>query len=195
MIPLDGRHIVTKNGAEYLLNHGLGFISALTLRNAEAHRFIDKITPGRGTAHLDIALRVALTSPGPFLFDGTLAILSKYDYECDYDILRFGPMNVTAVHEELCREGLLSPRDLAVQKHRTLPTLPRSIVNNRLRGRGIVKARELRKIYGGDPFFYFVAYPLALLPTPLVRAAGFPARQLMRWYRHARVRAGTASRN
>lgn len=169
------------NPTEYFLYCGLGFISALTLKTSEARKHISKIAPGRDTAHVDIASRVVLTTSGPFLFDGTLTVLARHEPNSLYDVLRLGAMNITHVHLDLFREGLLTQADVDWYNRKTIRLfLPRLIINNRLRGRGIVSAAELRELYGKDPLFYLYAYPLLLIPAPLLRQIALPMRALLR---------------
>ena len=118
---------------------------------------------------------MVLTSGGPFLFDGTLSILARHAYDSGYDPLRFGAMNTTQVRLDLLREGLLTQADVAWHNRKTIRLfLQRLIVNNRLKGRNIVSAGELRRLYGRDPLFYVYAGPLLLIPAPLLRWMALP---------------------
>ena len=173
------------NPTEFFLYTGLGFISALVLKREEALKHVSKIVPDRGTAHVDIAARTVLSSPGPFLFDGTLAVLARHDINSGYDPLRMGAMNTTAVHLELLREGLLTQADVDWHNRKTIRLfLQRLIVTNRLKGGShLVSARELRALYGKDPLFYLYAWPLLLIPATLLRWFAYPLRGLMRMRR------------
>jgi glycosyltransferase involved in cell wall biosynthesis len=180
------------NPTEFFLYCGLGFISALVLKTAEARKHTSKAAHGRGTAHVDIASRTVLTGGGPFLFDGTLTVLARHAYDSGYDPLRFGAMNTTAVHLDLLREGLLTEKDVAWHNRKTIRLfLQRLIVNNRLKGaRHLVSTRELRALYGRDPLFYLYAYPLLLIPPPLLRWIAQPVRALLRMRRRQRLKRG-----
>ena len=169
------------NPTEYFLYTGLGFISALTLKRSEALKHIPSATMGRGTAHVEIASRVVLSSQGPFWFDGTITVLGRYEENSRYDVLRCGLMNTSQVHLDLFHEGLLTQADVDWHNRKTIRLfLMRLIVNNRLNGRKLVLASELRAMYGRDPLFYLGPYPLTLIPAPLLRMVGNPARDIMR---------------
>jgi glycosyltransferase involved in cell wall biosynthesis len=180
------------NPTEFFLYTGLGFLSALTLKTSEARKHLGSVVMGRSTGHVDLASRTVLSSAGPFLFDGTLTVLARNDYESGYDPLRYGAMNTTAVHLELLRDGLLTQADVDWHNRKTIRLfLQRLIVSNRLKGgRAVIPARELRKLYGKDPLFYVYAYPLLLIPAPLLRWMALPMRGLMRMRRKWRLKRG-----
>lgn len=180
------------NPTEFFLYAGLGFISALILKTSEARKHTGCTVKDRGTGHVDIAARTVLSSSGPFLFDGTLTVLARNAYNSGYDPLRFGAMNTTTVHLELLREGLLTQADVDWHNRKTIRLyLQRHIVNNRIKGgRNVIPAGELRKLYGRDPLFYIYAYPLLLIPPPLLRWIALPLRGLMRMRRRWLVKHG-----
>ncbi len=182
---------VFENPTEFFLYTGLGFISALVLKTAEGRKHTGKIVRDRGTAHVDIASRVVLTTSGPYLFDGTLTVLARNDYGSGYDPLQYGAMNTTQVHLELLGEGLLTQKDVDWHNRKTIRLfLQRLIVNNRLNGRKIITAGELKKLYGRDPLFYVYAYPLLVIPVPVMRCLGLPLRSLIRMRRKWRLKRG-----
>jgi glycosyltransferase involved in cell wall biosynthesis len=182
---------VFTNPTEYFLYTGLGFISALTLKRSEALKHTSHAVMGRGTAHVDIASRVVLTTSGPYLFDGTITVLARYDEKSGYDPLRFGAMNTTQVHIDLFNEGLLTQSSLDWHNRKTIRLfLIRLILNNRVNRRKLITAGELRQMYGRDPLFYLFAYPLALIPAPLLRLVALPARALMRRWRRWQLGRG-----
>jgi hypothetical protein len=179
------------NPTEYFLYCGLGFISALTLKTSEARKHTSKTIPDRDTAQVDIAARVVLTTSGPFLFDGTLTILARHTAGYGYEPLRLGAMNTTQVHLDLLREGLLTQADVDWHNRKTIRLfLPHLIINNRIKRRSIVPAAELRKLYGKDPLFYVYAYPLLLIPPPLLRWMALPLRSLMQARRRWLIKRG-----
>jgi glycosyltransferase involved in cell wall biosynthesis len=177
---------------EFYLYTGLGFISALILRRADALKFTGKGRNDRGTAHVDIGSRVVLSSTGPFLFDGTLSVLARHAQNSGYDPLRMGAMNTTRVHQELLQEGLLSQADFDWHNRKTIRLfLQRLIVTNRLKGpKVLVRASELKALYGKDLLFYVYAWPLLIIPAPLLRLIALPLRALMRLRRRSRARRG-----
>ena len=183
---------VFANPTEFYLYTGLGFISALILKTSEARKHTTCIVRDRGTAHVDIASRTVLSGAGPFLFDGTLTVLARHTYESGYDPLRLGAMNTTKVHLELLHEGLLTQADVDWYNRKTIRLfLQRLIVNNRIRGgRTLVRASELRKLYGRDPLFYIYAAPLLLIPAPLLRSLALPIRSLLRARRRWMLKRG-----
>jgi glycosyltransferase involved in cell wall biosynthesis len=178
---------------EFFLYCGLGFISALILKRADALKFTDKGMKDRGTAHVDIGARVVLSSTGPFLFDGTLSVLARHAQDSGYDPLRLGAMNTTKVHLELLHEGLLSQADVDWHNRKTIRLfLQRLIVTNRIKGgKVLVPARELKELYGKDPLFYVYAWPLLIIPAPLLRLMALPLRAIMRMRRRRRAKQGT----
>jgi glycosyltransferase involved in cell wall biosynthesis len=171
-------------GKEFYLKFGLGFISALTVHAEGARTFINKAVIGRGTAHVDIAARMALANCGPFVYDGSLVVLARYNESAYSNILRYGVMNITLLHQDLYQEGRLSEEELKVLKRAVIVHgLPRSILADRCQGTAGVKEREVRALYGGDPLYYFLAYPLLVFPAPLVRAMARPLRSVVRYWR------------
>jgi glycosyltransferase involved in cell wall biosynthesis len=180
------------NATEFFLETGLGFISSLIVKTSEARKHTGKAAHGRGTAHVDIGSRVVLASKGPYLFDGTLSVLARVAYDSGYDPLRFGAMNTTAVHLDLLRDGLLTQADVDWHNRKTIQLfLPRLIVNNRLKGsEGLIPAGVLRKLYGKDPLFYIYAYPLLIIPAPIVRWIAYPLRAIIRLRRKWRFSRG-----
>lgn len=179
------------NPTEYFLYTGLGFISSLILETAEARKHIPKAVLGRGMAYVDIASRCVLSTKGPFLFDGTLSVLARYEQNSRYDVLSYGVMSCTEAHYDLLRDGLLTEEDVAWHNRKSIRLfLPRCIVNNRLKARNIVPARELRRLYGKERSFYRFAYPLALIPAPLLRWVALPLRALLRVRRKWRLKRG-----
>jgi len=182
---------VFTNPTEYFLYTGLGFMTALTIKTSEARKYVQNIARGLCSAHVDIASRVVLSSSGPFLFDGTLTVWARYEINATYDVLTNGAMNISRVHLNLLKEGLLTQADVAWHNRKTIRLfLPRCIVNNRLNSRKPVPARELRKLYGKEPSFYRLAYPLALIPPPLLRWVALPLRSLWRMRRARRLKSG-----
>ncbi|PIP39782.1 MAG: hypothetical protein COX19_07100, partial [Desulfobacterales bacterium CG23_combo_of_CG06-09_8_20_14_all_51_8] len=149
------------DGKEYFFFAGLGFLSALTVKTEYARQFIEQVNYGRGTSHLDLVARVALTQEGPFLYVGTLMVFARYEYKSSGDILTHGLMNVTKLHLELQQEKLLSAEDIRRLIHSIIRhPLPRCVLNNRCRKTGVVRTAELVGLYGHDPFFYLYVYPL-----------------------------------
>jgi abequosyltransferase len=178
---------------EFFLYCGLGFISALVLKRSEALKHVGEIYGhGRDTGHVEIGARTVLSTSGPFLFDGTLTILARHAQDSGYDPLRKGAINTTQVHIELLRDGLLTRENVAWHNRKTIRLfLQRLIVNNRLKAReDLVPARELRQMYGSDPLFYLYAYPLLLIPAPLLRCFAYPIRALLRIIRRSRAERG-----
>ncbi len=175
---------VISEGKVFYLKFGLGFISSLTVHAELARTFVNKVVVGRGTAHVDIAARMALANCGPFVYDGSLVVLARYNESAYSNILRYGVMNITLLHQELLQEGLLSEGELMALKRGVIVRgLPRSILADRCQGASGVKEREVRALYGGDPLYYFLAYPLLVFPSPLVRVMARPLRSVVRYWR------------
>jgi hypothetical protein len=100
-------------------------------------------------------------------------------------------MNTSKVHVELFGEGLLTQADVDWHNRKTIRLfLQRHIVNNRLKGKGIISAGDLRKLYGRDPLFYVYAYPLLLVPAPVLRWMALPLRAAMRARRRYWLKRG-----
>lgn len=177
---------------EYFLFAGLGFISSVTLLTSEARKHTGAAVHDRGTAHVDIASRVVLSTSGPYLYDCTISVLARYDIRSGYDPLRFGLINTTKVHVELFNQGLLSAAGLRWHNRKSIRLfLAHHIVNNRLKGRNIVSFGELFTLYGRDPLFYIKGLPLLLIPAPLLRWIGLPVRAIMRKWRNWKLKRGT----
>lgn len=180
---------VFTDATEYFLYTGLGFLSALVLKHVEEWEM-------EGTAHVEIAGRVVLSTKGPYLFDGTITVLARHDEQCGYCPLRFGAMNLMRVHERLNRDGLLSDKALAWFRRKAIRSfLPRAIMNNRINRRPYVGPVELWKMFGGDPWFYLIVLPMAAMPAWLVRLMGLPARSVMRMNRRRQAKQGRLRRH
>ena len=186
---------VFTNPTEFFLYTGMGFLSAIVLKTSEARKYTSKVVRGRSTGHVDIAARVVLGSAGPFLFDGTLTVLARIDYQSGYDPLRYGAMNSSLVYRELQAEGLLTQADVEWHNRKTIRLfLQRLIVSNRLKGaKAVIPASELLKLYGRDPLFYIYAGPLLLIPPTLLRWIALPLRSGLRFRRKWRLKHGKPS--
>lgn len=175
------------SGKEFLNFAGAaGLISALTVRTEDARRFLGSVVAGRGTAHLDISTRIALLCKGPFVYDGNLMVLARCEYSPRYDMLTFGIMHVTRLYLDLQRESLLPAEDVRRQIRSQVLCLPRNIVSNRSRSDGIVRASALRELYGKDPLFYLLVFPLLILPPPLLRFTAYGLRSIVHALRRIR---------
>jgi hypothetical protein len=160
-------------------------------KTAEARKHIPKVVLGRGTGFVDISGRCVLTTKGPYLFDGTIIIPARYDLNHRENVLTWGPIAYTGCLRDLQRDGLLGQGAIAWHKRKTIKLfLPRCIVNNRLNFKVTVPASQLRELYGDEPSFYLIAYPLALIPPRLLRWIFLPIRAIMRVRRTRRIRSG-----
>lgn len=176
--------VVINDGKAFYQQFGLGFISSLTVRAELARKFMGDAVNGRGAAHLDMAVRMALDNGGPFVYDGTVMVLARYNEAFYSNILRYGVMNVTLLHQDLCREGRLTGRELRTFKRQAIVGgLLRSILADRCHGAQGVKEKEVRALYGEDPLYYVLAYPLLILPPTWLRVVAMPLRGAVRFWR------------
>jgi glycosyltransferase involved in cell wall biosynthesis len=182
-----GEFVVTQDGVAFFSRYGLGFISALTLRRSTALYYCDKVVMGRGSAHVDMAGRMALVGKGPFIYNGNLSVWARYDDTYNSHFLRYGFVNLARLYQELLEEGLLPERDYQYSmKRMVLHGLSRSIIGDRCHGEAMVPVKELSEVYGGVLWYYVLAFPLAIMPPTLVRGIALPMRQLIRYWRHRR---------
>ena len=182
MAPLE--RVMLTDGSVFYRRFGLGFLSALTVRADLARTFIGIVVEGRGTAHLDIVARMALVGPGPFVYDGNVVVLARNNESSYANILRYGFLNVSRLHQDLRQEGLLTDRDLKLFRRRAIMGgLPRSVLADRCAGDGGPNENEVRSLYWEDPLYYLLAYPLLVLPRSWIRAVALPLRSCARGWR------------
>jgi glycosyltransferase involved in cell wall biosynthesis len=182
MAPLD--RVVLNDGKSFYRRFGLGFLSSLTVRAELARTFKGAVVDGRGTAHVDMAARIALTQKGPFLYDGTIMVLARYNDLSYSNNIRYGYLNVARLHHDLYREGLLTERELQAFKRQAIAGgLARSILADRCHSTAGVEEKEVRSLYGGDPLYYLLSYPLLAIPPSVMRAVALPLRALIRRWR------------
>lgn len=182
-----GEFVLTQDGAAFFSRYELGFISALTLKRRFALEYCDKVVIGRGSAHVDMAGRMALDGKGPFIYNGKICVWARYDDTYNSHILRYGFVNLARLYRELLEEGLLPERDY----HRSIKRmvhrgLLRGIVGDRCHGEAMVPVKELSDVFGAVFGYYVLAFPLAVMPPVLVRSIALPLRRLIRYWRYRR---------
>jgi glycosyltransferase involved in cell wall biosynthesis len=98
---------VFTDGKNYLLFADLGFISSLTFSSEAAKRYIASIEVGLGHAHLEVAIRLALTIEGIFVFLGTISIAARIPETPAYDWFTSGALNKAILYQRLRSEGII----------------------------------------------------------------------------------------
>jgi len=181
------RDRIFADGKQFLLFAGLGFISALTVRREYARMFIPNVKRGPGQAHLDIAARIALLGPGPFVFLGTQAIAARVPAQIAYDSVTNAALNEALFYHGLETEGLLDSATVRRRVGRSIPhNLFRAVLAKKcsanyahLTG----QKRLLIETYQRYWQFYLFVYPVLLLPRPLLVGPYRLARALIRlWH-------------
>ncbi len=179
------------DGKQFLLAAGLGFISALTVRADYAREFIPNVKRGRGQAHLDIAVRIALLKPGPFALLGTQAVAARA--QVAYDSVTYAAINEASFYHELEAEGLLDP---AAVRRRVGGSISHNLLRAVLAKKCSANHMQLKeqmpllvKTYRRYPQFYLFVYPILLLPRVFLIGPYQLGRALVRW-RHARHQTG-----
>ena len=97
----------------YLQVCGLGFISALVLRTRSAKAYASRIKLGQGQAHLDVAVRMVLSEPGPYVLLGDLSIAARPALR--YDGLKGAYINVALFYRDLRDEGLVTDEEFTTR--------------------------------------------------------------------------------
>jgi glycosyltransferase involved in cell wall biosynthesis len=178
---------IFNNGLEFFLYAGLGFLPSLTLKTEYAKEFIDCVRVGKWSAHLDIASRIALKKPGPFIFLGTHPIAGRVPSIATYDLIVNGFINVNQLYHELEKEGLLSHKIVSKREKSLLKSnIPRTILNQLVMGNyeRIYKQKELiRKELGSRWQFYLYVYPLFFIPRQFLIIPYRILRRLIKLYR------------
>jgi glycosyltransferase involved in cell wall biosynthesis len=178
------KNIIFKNGLEFFLYAGLGFLPSLTLKTEYAKEFIKSVRIGKWSAHLDVASRIALSKIGPFIFLGTHPIAGRVPKTLTYDLMINGYINVIQLYHELENEGLLSKKNVADSEKTLIRNdLPKYILNQLVLGdhkkmytqKGLVK-----NAFGRHWQFYLFVYPLFFIPRHLLKIPYIPISQLIR---------------
>lgn len=97
----------------YLQVCGLGFISALVLRTRSAQAYAGRIKLGQGQAHLDVAVRMVLREPGPYVLLGDLSVAARPALR--YDGLKGAYINVALFYGDLRDEGLITEAEFTTR--------------------------------------------------------------------------------
>ena len=177
---------VFDDGKAYLMAAGLGFISALTVRTEYAREFVcRRFKVGEGQAHLDIAARIALLKPGPFLLLGTQAVAARVPAQPGYDSVTGAAINEALFYHGLETAGLL---DAATVHRRVGGSIPHNLLRAVLAKKCSTKYAELEQqkpliidTYRRYPQFYFYVYPILSLPRPVLVGPYRLGRVLVRW--------------
>ncbi|MDQ6624141.1 MAG: glycosyltransferase [Verrucomicrobiota bacterium] len=197
----DSRHLapprsplfdrIFRDGQEFILQAGLGFLSSLMIARAPALTHLKDVIHGTGAAHLDIAYRIALTTAGPFVYRGSQSVYARSE-QTNPPALIGGCVNLARLFRALVDEGLVGP---AIMKRwlsgQVRYVLPRQVFTARGRNIGVYPLRGMVELYGSIPAFYWWVLPLYLLPKFLVRALFLSGRWLLHCVRRARY-AGAA---
>ena len=161
------------DGAEYITSVGLGFISSLILRRQQALLFLNEVNHGAGCAHLDIAFSMALSCPGPFIYDGNIGVFARRD-EGGGCILIQGCVNIAKLYKRLLERNLI-PRPLVDRwiGQQLMNPIPKHVLHSRARGRGEYPLMDMMKLYGQYWQFYVLVAPIYLIPHWVCRCAYF----------------------
>ncbi len=174
---------VFQDGKTFLLFAGLGFISALTVKTAYAREFIANVKLGRGQAHLDIAARISLLKPGPFIFLGTQSVAARATPPA-YDSVTYAAMGEAIFYHELGEAGLLDATSVKRRVGRSIRhNLFRAVLVKKCIGDAHSLATQkdtLCRIYGRYLQFYLFVYPVLILPRALLKPPYVLGRTLMR---------------
>jgi abequosyltransferase len=176
---------VFTDGKSYLLFAGLGFISALTVRREYAQEFLPNIKRGLGQAHLDIAARIALLKPGPFVFLGTQAVAARAPLQPAYDSVTGAALNEALFYHGLEAERLIDSASVQRRVGGSIPhNLFRAVLAKKCSANHAQLAKQkpvLIETYKRYPQFYLWVYPVLLLPRPLLIGPYRLGRALVRW--------------
>jgi glycosyltransferase involved in cell wall biosynthesis len=187
---------VFTDGKSFLLFAGLGFISALTVKREYAREFLPNIKRDLGQAHLDVAARIALLKPGPFVFLGTQAVAARVPPQPAYDSVTSAALNEALFYHGLEADKLLDSASVQRRVGGSIPhNLFRAVLAKKCSAHHAQLAQQKARLvetYQRYPQFYLWVYPILLLPRPLLIGPYRLGRALVRW-RQARHRApGTA---
>ena len=163
-----------EEGASYIYEADLGFISALTLRRNEALKFLYEIVPGEDCgAFLEIAFHMALTCKGPFIYDKTICVLAGRD-EGGAPILIAGCVNIAKLYKTLAAKHLI-PQSLVDRfiTRQLLRSVPKNTLHTRSKGmpRWECSVKEMTSCYGKYWPFYVLVLPIYLIPRWFCRWA------------------------
>jgi glycosyltransferase involved in cell wall biosynthesis len=181
------RDQVFADGERFLLLAGLGFISALTVRREYAQAFIPNVKRGPGHAHLDVAARIALLKPGPFVFLGTQAIAARVPAQITRDNVTRAALYEALFYHGLEADGLLDSATVRRRVGRSIPhNLFRAVLAKKCSANHahLVEQKPLLvETYRRYWQFYLFVYPVLLLPRILLVGPHRLARALIRrWH-------------
>jgi glycosyltransferase involved in cell wall biosynthesis len=160
------------DGKSFLLFAGLGFISALTVKREYAREFLPYIKRGLGQAHLDIAARIALLKPGPFVFLGTQAVAARVPPQPAYDSVTGAALNEALFYHGLKADRLLDSASVQRRVGGSIRhNLFRAVLAKKCSADHAQLAEQkaiLIETYKHYPQFYLWVYPILLLPRHLL---------------------------
>jgi glycosyltransferase involved in cell wall biosynthesis len=176
---------VFTDGKAFLLFAGLGFISALTVKREYAREFLPHIKRDFGQAHLDVAARIALLKPGPFVFLGTQAVAARVPPQPAYDGVTGAALSEALFYHGLEADGLLDPASVQRRVGDSIPhNLFRAVLAKKCSTNHAQLAEQkaiLVETYKRYPQFYLWVYPILLLPRHLLIGPYRLGRALVRW--------------
>lgn len=95
------------SGSAFFKYCGLGFLSSLILKRAEALLFLQHVRFGKECAHLDIASRIVLKERGLFVCMGQVLVAGRALEKPRYDLIHSCVLYIKELYDELLQEGLL----------------------------------------------------------------------------------------
>lgn len=163
------KEILFTKGWDFFRFAGLGHISSLVVKRDEALKWLSSVKDERMCAHFDIAGRIALTTKGPFLFQGNLMVAGRTPSSP-----RYVPLKACVIHQahfwrDLLSEGLI---DQKMYEDRLRALLIKDLMKMALKARlfdnlGLYK-RELDELFGSFSLYRFFVSPLYRAPRVLL---------------------------
>jgi glycosyltransferase involved in cell wall biosynthesis len=188
---LPSRNEVFRDGKKFLLFGGLGFISALVIKTSYGRRYTAMVKHGPGQAHLDVAARVALLEAGPFVYLGTRPIAARVPDQARYDEVTSAAINEAIFFHGLEASGILDSKSVRYKVGLSVRhNLLRAVLRKKCAGdyRHLASQKQLLvDTYGRYPSFFFLVYPILILPRELLIWPFFLTKRVLNLVRRHRL--------
>jgi glycosyltransferase involved in cell wall biosynthesis len=177
--------IVFEDGKSFFKLTRLGFLSVLIMKTAYARKYLASVNLDLYCAHVDIAARIVLYQPGPFLYLGTQTVAARAPEQPAYDSITSIHLNYVSCLYRLEAEGILTLADI---HEMLIYSIRGPLWRDLLRKKGLGDEKQLEaqraqlyQYYGWHPLFRLYAGLIFRMPRAMMRWLYQVLVRLNRW--------------